>query len=457
LTVAGPDWGALRSGLAGDVATPDTSDYDAVRRPAIANFHDVRPAAVVRCRGTADVAETVGFATRYGLPLAPRSGGHCFAGRSSTSGIVLDVTPMNAVTASDGVATVGAGARLGPVYDALTEQGRTVPAGCGPTVGVAGLVLGGGLGILGRAYGLTSDQLRGAEVVLGDGRVVRTDAERDPDLFWALRGAGGGRFGVVTSLDIATVTVPAATAFHLTWPATHAAAVVDAWQGWAPDTPDELAPSLLIRATGPADATPSVNVFGAVAGSEADLTPALDDLVVRVGVEPDTAYVRSTTHRESKRLLAELFPGDDEVRHLHSKGEFIERSLPADAIERLLATLAGGRRTDEIRTLDFMPWGGAYNRVSSDATAFPHRTARFLLKHEVDAAPDRREAARRWLADSWSTTHPWGSGGAYVNFPDPDLDYWAPAYHGPNLDRLLRVKAAYDPNGVFGRPGRSSR
>jgi FAD/FMN-containing dehydrogenase len=447
--VAGPDWAALRATLAGEVLTPDAPGYDHARRPAIPNFHDVRPQAIARCRDTADVAETIGFAARFDLPLVPRAGGHCFAGGSSTPGLVLDVTPLDAVSVSDGTATVGAGTRLAALYDALAVDGVTVPAGCGPSVGIAGLALGGGLGILGRAYGLTSDQLVGAEVVLADGRVVDCDTEREPDLFWALRGAGGGRFGVVTSLAFSTVAAPTLTAFHLTWPAIRAAAAVDAWQLWAPDAPDEVAASLLVRATGDADESPVIHVFGTMAGVESDLTPLLDNLVVRVGVDPDSTLVRSGTHRESKRLLTELFPGEESADHLHSKGEYFSRTLPIDAIERLLAHLVEGRTAGETRLLDFMPWGGAYNRVRADATAFPHRDARFLLKHEVAAPPERTESARRWLTGSWSTVHPWGTGGAYVNFPDLDLDDWAPAYHGANLDRLLRVKATYDPDGRF--------
>ena len=109
--------------------------------------------------------------------------------------------------------------------------------------------------------------------------------------------------------------------------------------------------------------------------------------------------------------------------------------------------------TGRARVLDFTPWGGAYNRVPVDATAFAHRAERFLLKQEVvvEASADDagREAARGWLARSWELVHPYGSGGVYANFPDPDLDDWARAYHGPNLERLMRVKAEYDPGNVF--------
>jgi FAD/FMN-containing dehydrogenase len=455
--VADPDWPALAGILDGDLLTPDAPEYEDVRRPAIPNFHEVRPQAIARCATPSDVAETIAFATQHGLPLAPRSGGHCFAGGSSTEGIVVDVSPMDAVSVADGTVTVGAGTRLGMLYDALAAHGATIAAGCGPTVGVAGLVLGGGLGILGRAYGLTSDRLISARAVLADGRTIRCDDERDADLFWALRGAGGCRFGVVTSLEFATVAAPRMTGFHLRWPAESATRVVDAWQQWAPDGPDGLAASLLVRATGAAGDAPTVNVFGSMMGAEADLTPLTDDLTTRVGAKPESALIREASHRGTKQLLVDLFPGEESADHLHSKSEFFSQPLPAETIERLVQHLTDGRPDGETRTLDFMPWGGAYNRVRPDATAFPHRDARFLLKHETVAPPGRRAEALGWLTESWSVVHPWGTGGAYVNFPDSDLDDWSPAYHGINRDRLLRVKAAYDPDDRFGQAGRSSR
>jgi FAD/FMN-containing dehydrogenase len=157
-------------------------------------------------------------------------------------GIVIDVTPMRSVSVSGGVARLGAGARLGDVYDSLEEHGLTIPAGCGPTVGISGLTLGGGLGILGRKHGLTSDHLLGAQIVLADGRVVECDERRDEELFWALRGAGGGNFGVVSSLLFETIPAPAATSFHLIWSDTQAPAAIDAWQAWVPSRPTSSRP-----------------------------------------------------------------------------------------------------------------------------------------------------------------------------------------------------------------------
>jgi FAD/FMN-containing dehydrogenase len=458
LTRALPDWSALERAIEGDVVLPGSPEYDSVRKPAIARFHDVRPQAVVRCRTPEDVSETLAFVRGSDLRVAPRSGGHCFAGRSSTEGVVIDVTPMSSVSVADGLAAVGAGARLGDLYDSLAEHELTIPAGCGPEVGIAGLTLGGGLGILGRGHGLTCDQLVAAQVVLADGRVVDCDEHHDEDLFWALRGAGGGNFGVVTSFVFRTLEMPIATRFRLAWPYARAADVIDAWQAWSPSAPDEVAASLLVSAAADGDEPPAVTVFGAMIGTEADTANLLDQLVANVGVEPASAQREQMPYRETKRYLAEAGASEGPVEevpegHPYSKSEFFRRPLPADAIAELVDHFGRDRVPGQSRELDFSPWGGAYNRVPADATAFVHRSERFLLKHAVvvdpDASPADREAARRWLAHSWELVHPWGSGGVYPNFPDPDLADPAAAYYGTNYDRLVRVKASYDPSGVF--------
>ena len=452
------DWDALRSALAGEVLLPDSAGYDVARRPAIVNFDDVRPQAVVVCRSPRDVADAVAFAAEAGLPTAARSGGHCFAGRSSTDGVVIDVTPMSSVSVSDGIATVGAGTRLGALIEALAGHGRALPAGCGPDVGIAGLTLGGGFGILGRRYGLTADQLVGAEVVLADGRVVTCDDEHDEDLFWALRGAGGLRFGIVTSLVFRTVPAPEVTSFRLDWPDTEAAAVIDAWQAWAPTGPDELAASLLVSAPRDVARPPVATVFGTMLGSEGDTAPLLEALVERIGAEPGSASSAQLPYAQTKRHLVSADPRDEGPGYIDSKSEFFRRPLGSEAITALVARLASHRTPGQARVLDFSPWGGAYTRVPADATAFPHRDALFLLKHEVVtdlAAPDAaRDAGRAWLADSWAVVHPWGSGGVYPNFPDPDLDDWAPEYYGANLDRLRRIHARYTQPSIMLRRGR---
>ena len=454
-----PDWPALGGLLAGELVLPGEPGYEAAHRPEIPRFGTIEPVAVVRCKTAEDAAEAIRFAARNRLETATRSGGHCFAGRSSTEGLLIDVTDMGAVSVDAGVATIGAGARLGDVYDALLEHGMTIPAGCGPTVGIAGLVLGGGLGILGRRHGLTSDALVSAQVVLADGRIVDTDADREPDLFWALRGGGSEGVGVVTSLCFETVAAPEATVVHLAWPLSAAGKVIDAWQGWAPRGPDELAASLLVKAPADPERPPTVNVFGSLLGGEAEAVELLDALVARAGIEPASAGHEPLAFRDAKRRLVEIGAamagetGEPAPKDPYSKSEYFPRPLPPEAISALVGHLEGDRVAGQARELDFTPWGGAYNRIAADATAFVHRDALFLLKHgaevEASAGSAEREAARRWLAGSWELVHPWGSGGVYPNFPDADLDDPDRAYYGANLERLRRVRRLYDPEGLF--------
>jgi FAD/FMN-containing dehydrogenase len=457
------DWRALQGAIDGDVVLPGSPEYESVRQPVMARFEHVRPAAVVLCATPADVAATLAVAGRLGLRMAIRSGGHSVAGRSSTDGVVLDVTPMGSVAVAGEVATVGAGVRLGQLYDALANHGLTIPAGCGPSVGIAGLTLGGGLGILGRKHGLTCDHLLGAQVVLADGRVVECDQHHDGELFWALRGAGGGHFGVVTSLVFRTLPAPATTVFDLTWPPAAAAAVVQAWQAWAPEGPDELDATLRLTA-GDGERPPGVEMVASVLDGQADATELLGELVDRVGTDPVAASHEHLPHRAAKRHLEGLGSVEDRPErsgpeqppppgHLYTKSEFFRRPLPGDTVAALVEHLTQGLTPGQSQEVDFLPWGGAYNRVPADATAFVHRGERFLIQHLVqvgaDAAQPDRRAARDWLARSWALAHPWGSGGVYPNFPDPDLQDWPRAYHGTNYDRLRRVKAAYDPGGFF--------
>jgi FAD/FMN-containing dehydrogenase len=458
-----PEIEALEAAVEGRVVLRGSPDFGGLREPAWAQFAEVTPEAVVLCRTEADVAETVTFARRAGAELAVRSGGHCFAGRSSTRGVLIDLSELRSVSVANGLATVEAGALLGDVYERLDADSLTIAAGACPSVGIAGLTLGGGLGILGRRYGLTSDQLVGARVVLADGRVVDCDEQREPDLFWALRGAGGGQFGIVTTFLFTTVPAQDLTCFKLGWPFGQAAAAIEHWQGWAPDAPDELAASLLVNAGGTLG-EPLVTIFGAMLGTTTETTDTLDHLLARLGADPVSATIEQMPHRAAKLFLAEHAPGAERSEGttpiepprpslMFARSEFFRRPLPAEAIAALVDSIADGCGAGHARELDFTPWGGAYNRVPIDTTAFAHRNERFLLKHavvlEADAAAAERDAARSWLARSWSVVHPHGSGGVYPSFPDPDLTNWARAYHGVNYERLTHVKARYDPDNVF--------
>jgi hypothetical protein len=171
----------------------------------------------------------------------------------------------------------------------------------------------------------------------------------------------------------------------------------------------------------------------------------------RPHVTAETETVVELPYREAKQWLADNGPADEaEGRFDYSKSEFFRRPLPTSAVQDLTNHLRNG--PGERRELDFSPWAGAYNRVEQDATAFAHRAERFLLKQTIATRGEADESERQWLDEAWQITRPYGSGRVYPNFPDPDLDDPHAAYHGSNLDRLKRVKAAYDPDGLFSFP-----
>ncbi|MFB6726195.1 FAD-binding oxidoreductase [Kribbella sp. NPDC056345] len=369
---------------------------------------------MLHCRSVEDVVAAI----KSGDRVVPRGGGHCFVDRSSSGDVVLDLTGLNTIEVrADGVATIGAGALLDQVYDALHAAGRGLPAGCGQTVGIAGLTLGGGIGLIGRKYGLTCDRLIGAQVVLADGSVVECDDDREPDLFWALRGAGGGQFGVVTEFRFATIAEPVMTRIAADWPADELETVVAAWQAWAPDAPDDLTLNLTIDG-------PRAVLIGAsllpVEPTHALLVEFADLVGTAVPFELSAGMPLSAV----KASFGE--PATDERPRIRS--EFFEQSLSDD----VLGELVGGGR------LAFTAMGGAYNRIAADATAFAHRNQRFLL----ETANDR----------SWAIAHADGSGRVYPNFPDLSLADGPAAYHGENLARLRAVKQAYDPDRFFTFP-----
>jgi FAD/FMN-containing dehydrogenase len=436
------DVAELRNSLDGELFSPDSSGYETIRRPANAAYRDVRPRLVVLCRSVSDVVGAIKYATAAGDRIVPRGGGHCFAGRSSTDGIVLDLSGLDGISvADDRIATIRAGARLGQVCAVLPAYGRTLPAGCGPTVGITGLTLGGGIGLLGRKHGLTCDRLVGAQVVLPDGSVVDCDHDHEPDLFWALRGAGGGQFGVVTSLRFDTVPEPTTTRIEAHWSDIALEELVAAWQAWAPDAPDELTVNLTLESEpgAPVQAT----LFGAATLEEGSTRELLQELIDRAGLTVATIELRTgMPYHHLKSTFAD--PRDLPEGALRIRSEFFSHSMAHCTLASLLTQL-GDPRTTGRRQITFTAMGGAYNRVAEDATAFAHRSERFLLEHIA-------EGADPWVDGSWATAHADGSGRVYPNFPDPALDDWAVAYHAGNYPRLAAVKNAYDPHRFFDFP-----
>lgn len=468
---SGPDWSALARSLRGTLVRPGSPQYSTAHQLFNTRFDRVQPEAIAYCVSPADVQTCLAFAHRFGLPLAPRAGGHSYAGYSTTPGLVLDVTRMSAVTVNGGTgtATVGAGARLIDVYAALAQHGLALAAGSCPTVGVAGLTLGGGIGVLARKFGLTCDSLLAAQVVVASGRVLTCDVNHDPDLFWALRGGGGGNFGVVTSFTFRVHQVATLSPFTLYWPWSSAAAVVGAWQNWAPHAPDELWSNCVLLATKDKRSGPVVLVNGVYVGGVAPLNSLLQQLTSQVGVAPVSRYVSSAGLLETMLIEAGCYGKTVSECHLPSqdphgqvqrdtfgaKSDYFTGALPRGGIDTLVSAIARRQASSVLGQggIGLDAYGGAINRVAADATAFVHRNALFAAQYSASwnaNDPDSVVAANHsWLTETWQAMRPYASGAAYQNYIDPDLADWQRAYYGANLSRLRRVKAAYDPGDLF--------
>src|SRR3954471_19504954 len=248
---------ALRAAVRGRVLVPGVSGYNAARVVFNKRWDGVRPPAVVQVRDSAGVRAVVRWAERYGMPLVARSGGHGYNGDStSATAVVVDLRHLHAVRYRDGVATLGPAARLGDVYAKLAAHGVTIPAGSCPTVAAGGLTLGGGMGLAGRALGLTLDRVTSFDVVTAAGARQRVD---DGDLFWALRG-GGGSFAIVTAIRLKTHAVSTAAYFRVTYGDRDEA--LERFDAFAPHAPSALTAICTLDGSSGA-------IFGQYLGSEA--------------------------------------------------------------------------------------------------------------------------------------------------------------------------------------------
>lgn len=448
------EWDGLASQFKGQVLRPGQTGYDILRLPANARYDGARPLALLRCAHSGDVQAALAFARRLQLPFVPRSGGHSYIGNSVSSGLLIDVGPMDAVQLDGEIATVGAGAKLGDVYAALIAQGRCIPSGSCVSVGIAGITLGGGVGVLDRAHGLSCDALVSARLVLADGRELDCDAQQNADLFWALRGGGGGHFGVVTRLQFRTHAVTALTQCSAQFALDDLPAVLAAWQRWPEQgLPDQVWSQLVLTPAG-------LRLWGVCVGDAGLLRPHWSGLISRIGRTPSVSSVQASSYSE---LLLGACQGLSRPQcHLpsqHSEGrlgrvamvassDFFDAGLDAAGAQALLA---GVRQGFGVVLLNLM--GGAIARVAPEATAFVHRRALFSAQYLSEFAPGTPAStlsdAEQWAHGMRSRMQAWSSGRAYQNYLDALITNPGQAYYGAHLARLQQIKAAVDPGGLF--------
>ena len=475
---------ALAGRLRGKVIVPRDPDYAMLSKLWNAQYARVLPAAIVVAADESDVAQAVIFARNEGLEFVIRSGGHSFAGYSTTPGIVIDVRSLTTVTVDRerAIAKVGAGMTNLPLYEALWPYKMTVPAGTCPTVGVTGLALGGGFGRLSALYGLTSDNLLGVRMVAADGRIMAADDEENPDLLWASRGGGGGNFGAVTELtfQLQPVDMPF-TDIHYTFALSSALKVLRAWQQWVADRPPEGHSYLqLITGAPTPDGGATVIVELTFAGSPERARTLARDFVAATGSEPiDTQELTgSFVSTERDWLCAGLRPEEcgyvGLAQHgtiaryaVYGKSDFVFAPWPDDGLALLIEAIARRQADRMLTPEDFQAGvqtgkvlieacGGAINDTAPEATAFAHRGMLYLSQYQARWAPgaDASVVAANiaWTREMFDSVARYRSGSSYVNYADPDLADWPRAYYGANFDRLRQIKAKVDPDNVFRFP-----
>jgi FAD/FMN-containing dehydrogenase len=460
--------------MSGSLVLPGSSGYPSDVQSYNPVFDGTRPQAIAYVGSPGDVAKAVAFGRDHGVQLSVRSGGHCYGGWSTGRGFVLDVTRLSHVSVSGDQVAVGSGARLVDLYGACAPHGLAVPGGSCPTVGIAGLTLGGGLGVIDRKFGLTCDNLQSADVVLASGALVTCDASTHPDLFWALKGGGGGNFGVVTGFRFLGHPIGDLAIFTLVWSWSSAAQAVAAWQAWAPHAPDEVWSNCLLIASQdtPSGEAPVARVTGVYVGSQSALEAELQPLLSAIPAGPFTNFIGSASYLDTMLIEAGCDGKTVEECHLPTenpagtltrapfaaKSDIVTKPLPTTGIKAMMAAVEARQASPVLSgggmALDAA--GGAINRVGATATAFVHRDGLFTIQYSAswnEGAPTSVVAANRtWLQQAWGSMRPYVSGQAYQNYIDPALQGWAKAYYGENLQRLEEVKARYDPDDVWRFP-----
>ena len=413
---------------------------------------DRMPALVARPGSTRGVAHAVNFARDHRVLLGIKGGGHNIAGTSmAPGGLTLDMSRMREVKVDPAArrAHVAAGALLRDVDRGTQAHGLATPLGFVSNVGAAGLTLGGGFGYLTRRFGWTVDNLEEVEIVTADGTVRTANRESDPDLFWAVRG-GGGNFGVVTRFTFRLHDVgPAVTGGLIAWSADRAAEVLDTYHALTEDAPRELTAVAIIRHAPPAPFIPPewhgrrvIGVLVCHSGSH----PAADLEPLRALGDPVFDTVVARPYAEQQSLLDAL---DRKGNHQYWKTEY----LPGLSKEYLDAfRTAALRLTSPLSFSVVFPIGGALNERAGDEGAVGNRDARFVSGFSGVWPPDdpRGDEHIDWVRSAWQAIRPFSTGGNYVNFQvaEDGPDRTAAAY-GANLERLQRVKAAYDRDNLF--------
>jgi FAD/FMN-containing dehydrogenase len=406
----------------------------------------VMPRAVVQVAGDGDVVATLDFVERFDLAVRPRAGGHSYVGASTGNGVlVLDTGSLNSIRVASSAQRIriGAGARLGQLHKVLDQRGRTVPTGTCPTVGAAGLILGGGIGAESRLYGLTCDAVVEIRVVTPDGRVRTVSRTEEPDLFWALRGSGGGNLGIVTQFVMRTSAARPAEFFFLRWSPAHAVDVLRGWQERLADMPRSSWANVHLDA-GQGTVTPRIVgvSWGASGRAEAKA------LIRAVGFPPVQQQYVARSHSGAMQLLAGS--GGARRQSWVAGSDILAGPLSSAEAKAIVAVVRSRGRARRSGALILDPLDGAVHDGSTRVASFPWRHALASLQWYVGlpSSPSRATVSSgRDFVRSGHEAIGSASAGGYINYLEPGRPLRQ--YYGESWARLLETNRRYDPHGLF--------
>jgi FAD/FMN-containing dehydrogenase len=432
--------------LTGRVIHADSPGY-AEARTDWDGLYRSYPLAVVFAQTTQDVVNAISWARQHDVALRARSGRHSLEGWSNVSGgIVIDVSEMKSarLDPASATATVGAGFTQGEIVTVLGAEGFAVPTGGEATVGLAGATLGGGLGFLTRNFGMACDNLIAAEVVVPSGdagaQAITADEHNDSDLLWALRGAGNGNFGIVTSFTYRMHPLNQVTLVEAQWNGFgNLRDVFDAWQRQAPNTDLRLSSVLDI---GP-DRIGLLAVLQS--GSPAEARELLAP-VLSVG-RPEVSAQAGSWAATFARLQPPPESAVEKAKNWKFYSQFITDPYPAEAIDIVGKFMTNA--PSEVSDYFCSSLGGAVKTAPPGGSAFAHRDALFYAEPGAGWNGDAiTPGAQAWVAEFSQALRPYVSG-AYVNVPNAGMLDWENAYWGEHYARLREIKAKYDPDNVF--------
>jgi FAD/FMN-containing dehydrogenase len=444
------DLDSLRSSLSGSVTAPADDGWDAARM-AWNLAVDQRPAAVVHAEDAADVRATVDFARDAGVRVAPQGTGHgAFPLGPLDGALLLKTSRMTGVQIDPEArrARAEAGALWGDVVAAAGEHGLVALHGSSPDTGVVGYTLGGGIGWLARKHGLACNRVRAMELVTADGAQRRVDADNEPELFWALRGAGGS-FGAVTAIEFDLFELSKIYAGALFWPAAASSEIMHAYREWAADAPEELTSIIrllrlppLPEVPEPLRDTPVIDLGFAYAGDPADGEELIRPLRELAPAMIDTCATVPATELRSLH-------GDPEQPVPGLGDHALLGELPPEAIDALIA-VAGHESGSPLLGVELRHVGGALKRAAPDSGALATVDAEYLLYGVgVPMSPELASAIPERLRAVVEAVGPWATGKSYLNFGDTPGGAAASAFDDETFARLRAIKRDYDPSDLF--------